>query len=595
MAVNSDKKLEDIQSFTILTKEIGYPGSPTSGAPSTPGTAPLGQIVENALREVLGWRPKTSDPNGFLAALTQAFTCTAVDGHTKCVWMPRSYAVQADIGALTGAQASIYKRAKAALDQSLPLLDGLYPLRADADAEDSDASRAIVRSELTELVRELGQEGGPRVQRVDELFELLLGPASTSADPELVQGQLADLRERFGLKRENVNTVAEEQNLTNFLILVDNITCLSQSWDSQRNFFDRQDTDVFLGTQLVLLSRALGSVAESVQEVYFVMDSVFLGPAERQTTVLNIDGETPIFTSELLSWVESFASEEGPRLLREGGKDGVIRAFLPTARRLQGLVQGALDISKGDSQNPGRDFHSARVQAALEGLKGELDGTVRLAEQIKRLPPPSITSVDPDHTFKGTRVRLTVDGAHFQSGAKVHLVRLIPDPFQRIRDPMKETADKIPATLETVVSSTQISAFLDLKTHNAVTGTWRVVVANPDGLEGRLTPFIIDEQSGLPPPPPPTVDSVAPARGPRGDSDVPVTIVGKEFQTGALSSFGESITVIDTGFISPTKLIAVINLSQAKLGKRDVTVINPDHQQATLPGGFTVVGAGDKS
>ena len=100
-----------------------------------------------------------------------------------------------------GAQASIYQRAKVALDQSLPLLDGLYSLLPDSDPEDTGAIRAIIRFELSELVSELGVEGGPRVQRVDELFASLLGDDPDLTDPEQVGGQLNLLRERLGLER----------------------------------------------------------------------------------------------------------------------------------------------------------------------------------------------------------------------------------------------------------------------------------------------------------------------------------------------------------------------------------------------------------
>ena len=114
---------------------------------------------------------KITDPKGFTAALTQSFTLKQVEGHTEATWVPRNYAVavQADMGAITGAQASIYARAKVALDQSLPLLDGLTSLRTDILPEDQEATRSIVRSELTQLVNELGMEGGPRVQRVEAL------------------------------------------------------------------------------------------------------------------------------------------------------------------------------------------------------------------------------------------------------------------------------------------------------------------------------------------------------------------------------------------------------------------------------------------
>ena len=84
---------------------------------------------------------------------------------------------------------------------------------------------------------------------------------------------------------------------------------MRRSWHNLRHFFDHKHSDVFLGTQLVLLSRALGVVAELVQELYFVMDSVFLGAAERQTVRLR----TGLTIAELFGWVERFATEEALR------------------------------------------------------------------------------------------------------------------------------------------------------------------------------------------------------------------------------------------------------------------------------------------
>ena len=84
----------------------------------------MGQTVEAALREALGWRPRPNDPRSFSAALVQSFDRHEVDGHTESTWTPRTYAAQvtADLGAITGAQASVYSRARVALDAALPLL-----------------------------------------------------------------------------------------------------------------------------------------------------------------------------------------------------------------------------------------------------------------------------------------------------------------------------------------------------------------------------------------------------------------------------------------------------------------------------------------
>src|SRR5215469_13683785 len=138
------------------------------------------------------------------------------------------------MGALTGAQASIYARAKSALDQLLPLLAGLTPLNAALYPEqDREAIRTVVTAELQELVGELALEGGPRIQRVDQLFGLLLGdrPGSTNLNPDLVQGQLGMLRTRFALTADWIETVDDERVATNFRIVVELILGLRASWN----------------------------------------------------------------------------------------------------------------------------------------------------------------------------------------------------------------------------------------------------------------------------------------------------------------------------------------------------------------------------
>jgi Carboxypeptidase regulatory-like domain len=380
----------DFTPFPVLTEEVDLGRTGGGAPPAGTGAGGAGQTVERALRDVLGWRPKASDPRGFLAALEQAFVCEEVEGHTECRLSPRSYAleVRADLGAVTGAQASIYQRGRTTLDQVLPLLAAIEPLRTDADEEDTEAIRAIIESELTELVNELAVEGGPRVQRVDELFSQLLGPPTRSPDPEQVGGQFRQLLDRFGLSRNRVNTINEEKILSDALLAVDYVNGLAQAWDLVKAAFDRGNTTVepFLGTQLLLLSRALAVVSESVHEVEFTLDSVFLGPAERQTLELtfpasgSVPASPPLFLADLLSWVERAASEEGPRLIQDGGKDGVV-AFTPTLALLESLVERSLAPPQTGVPDA---YRLQRVQRALRELADQLEAARELAERIQR-------------------------------------------------------------------------------------------------------------------------------------------------------------------------------------------------------------------
>jgi hypothetical protein len=261
------EQVEDALTYPILTQQVDgqQPSTHAAQGVSVATGGSLDSIAQSTIRRVLGWRYRANETKGFTAALTKTFALNEVEGHVEWEWKPQNYMVQADLGEVTGAQASIYTRAKAAIDQALPLLDGLTPLREDADPEDCEAIRALVRSELKDqLVPELGKPGGPVVQLVQQVFTLLLGSGTPISNLEMVGGQLGELRFRFGLERKRVNTVAEEVNLTNFLIVVDYINSLFITWIAQADFLGRQNgAEPFLGTQLVFLSQQLEEVAET--------------------------------------------------------------------------------------------------------------------------------------------------------------------------------------------------------------------------------------------------------------------------------------------------------------------------------------------
>jgi hypothetical protein len=398
----------DLTAYPILTEPINPAALPSGPSGGGGGGTSLGQLAEGAIRDVLNWRPK-NDPKAFQAALGQSFSLTDVEGHTEWKWTPRSYTVQTDLGAVTGAQASLYTRARTALDQALPLLEGLSPLRRDVQDEDLQSMRDVVRGELTQLVNEFGVLGGPRVQRIDELFRLLLGDQLVT-DPQQIpaSSELGILGNRFGMESGRVNTIDDEQNLTNYLILVDYTISLRQSWLANRRYFDgTPNVEPFLGTQLVVLSRDLEVVAESVHDVAFAMDSVFLGPAERSALQLDFSSiqRPPLFVADLLDWVDRFASSEGPMLIQSSGKDG-INAFKPVVADLVRHVRAALTGAYGGNQTvamgpiggngptgtngvrprgsvvlpPG--YGTPRVQRALQSLADQLAATQQHAGVI---------------------------------------------------------------------------------------------------------------------------------------------------------------------------------------------------------------------
>ncbi len=424
----------DLAAYPVLTEEITTTGVP---APADGGQGGgYGQAVEQAMRDVLGWRP-SSDAAGFQEALTGAFKLSEVEGHTEWTWQQRGYAVQADMGALTGAQASIYARARNALDQILPLLAGLTSIDPSRfPPQDLEAIRSVVTSELNELVDELSVEGGPRIQRVNDFFRLLVGATDGPAtDPDLIQGQLGTLRDRFALTAAEVNTLDEDRVVTNFRVIVEQVLALRTSWINDRKLLTRNSPQISLGTTLILLSRSLEAVAESVDDLNFALDSVFVDAAQRQVIEIPFANEPPMLLSELLDWVVQATRVDGPRLIQDAGKDGVF-AFAPVLRRLRNLVRQTRELAQDHSLPAG--MRTPRVTRSLAVVSKQLTDATGLAAAVRSEPAPVISAAwlqlasgttpaaSPDQppffttgTVGGNQAVLHLLGSDFRPGAEV--------------------------------------------------------------------------------------------------------------------------------------------------------------------------------
>ena len=486
------KDVEDAIAYPVLTEEIGYRpspvGIPTGGGGGNSGgggTSNLGQLALKAVSDVLGWKANNTDPRGFIGALTQAFTLTDIEGHVESTWTPRTYAVQTDLGGgITGAQASLYLRAKDALDQSLSLLDGLYPLDPEADPEYVKALREMARSQMNEIVREFGVVGLPSTLRIDTYFGILLGQnpsqlANTSTavqfDPDQIEGTLGTLRDTYGIYFANNpfnNSVEDEQDITNFRVISDYMTSLMQSWIANREFFRlAPNNPAFFGTQLVLISRQFSVISETVNEVRFALDSVFIGPAERQTLLLEFDdGTDPMFLEDVLEEVETFANDEGPRLLRDGGKISVTNNILPVVESLQNLVEQAHDPTNIDDLPDG--FKTARVRNSLDDLQDQLEALLNLTEQVEQQVPQAedrlfVTSIT--GLPNGDVGTVSIIGNGFDPGAIVS----INSAFAVIAPPQETT---FYSSQRIDVPITVAATWKDLQA-----GKHEVTIANPDG------------------------------------------------------------------------------------------------------------------
>jgi hypothetical protein len=449
--------------FPILTEEIGMPPSPVAnggngssrgnGAGRNGKNGSLGSVVNRALQDVLGWKIKSGDAAGFVGALNQSFELKMVEGSVVSTWTPRSYVVQSNLsGGITGAQASVYTLAKTLVDQMLPIVDGLYPLDPASNIEDVAAVKDVITSQLTNLTAEIGYLGGPRVMRVQQYLQMLLGvtltlnnagsapggpaatlvvnpvtglpsgsplalanalallPANSWTNPDYVLGSLGDLRDSLGLFAlpvvtgvggtpvpNYVNTVEDEQNVTNFRVLVDYANSMLDVWTSNVQFFAAQQSE-FLGTQLVVISRQLGVISEIVDEVRFVLDSVLIGPSQRETLQIQfrhipVNGVNvqlpPIYLADLLQWMQDFVGAEAQDVIQNAGRFGLGEDFITMIQQLYLQAYGLFEFATAGAV-PDPALRAGRVRQSLYKLLGQLD---RLNDMV--LPPIGVPYLPP--------------------------------------------------------------------------------------------------------------------------------------------------------------------------------------------------------
>jgi hypothetical protein len=406
----------DLTAYPVLTEEIGYPPSPLSrpsGGTSAPGAggAPggLAQVASRAIGDILGWKANPTDAKGFVGALSQSFTLTEVEGHIQSKWNPKSYTVQTDLaGGITGAQASLYTRAQVAQEKCLPLLDGLYPLDPRADPEYVNALREMAKSQICEIVKQFGVVP-PSILRVNTYFEILLGvdrkkmineeeflrhhpedSVWTMTDPDRIGGTLGDIRKIYGIYfqrdgRDNPlsNSVDDEQDITNFRVISDYMTSLLMTWLSNFEYFrlSTHKMPAFLGTQLILIGRQFNVVAETVNEVRFALDSVFIGPNERQQLLLEFHHAPAMYLEDVLTEIEGTVTDEGPRLIKDGGRIALYNNVRPVLRTLVDMIEGARNPYNLSALPDG--FRTPRVRNSFDDLRDQLVYLGKLVEQVE--------------------------------------------------------------------------------------------------------------------------------------------------------------------------------------------------------------------
>src|SRR5262245_5903969 len=227
------------------------------------------------------------------------------------------------------------------------------------DPDEVAGLREVARSELEELVAELRRPDGPRSQRVDHLLGVL-------------HRVLERLDQRSG--PGTVNTVEEEQTLTSFHLLRDDVEALQRRLTRHRPVVHRSRARrlAHLKTQAATV-RALAAAAGAVESLRHALDEASVDLTARRTAELELGsiGLEPLVLEDLLAWVGEFVSSEGPRAIADGGDDAISLVVEPTSRLLQRLVEAARVPPQHPSTLPA-GYAGAAVQQALRELAATL-------------------------------------------------------------------------------------------------------------------------------------------------------------------------------------------------------------------------------
>jgi hypothetical protein len=221
--------------------------------------------------------------------------------------------------------------------------------------------RHVARSELDELVAELRRPEGPRSQRVEHLLTVL-------------RHVLDRLEQRSGPGQ--VNTVEEEQSLTSFRVLRDDLEALQRRWTHERQLVERsrERRRAHLKAHAATV-RELAAAAGAVEALRLALEDATVDLTARRTAELDLGSLDlhPLLLEDLLTWVGEFVSSEGPRVIADGGDDAISLVVEPTTRLLQRVVAAAAVPPQDPAKLPD-GYDAVAVQGALRDLAATLVG-----------------------------------------------------------------------------------------------------------------------------------------------------------------------------------------------------------------------------
>ena len=186
-------------------------------------------------------------------------------------------------------------------------------------------------------------------------------------------------------------------------------------------------------------------------------------------------------------------------------------------------------------------------------------------------PAPIVSGINPNTAFAGAVTSAAISGQNFQNGAIISL--------------SKSGEASITGTAVNVTASASLTCSFDL--NNVATGTWDLVIENPDGLKATLPgAFTVQTAS-------PTIYGIDPARVLNSAPIENIKVNGSNFRIGAkvilIGDNGLFVEATETLFISKEQLVCKFDSASLKAGVWSVKVVNLDQKLFLAANIFTVL------
>ena len=388
-----------------------------SRSSSSNDASSMERVVQRAFNQVLGGATGRG-PNSFMNALNGAFPTIATSEGQQVAFTParsmvslyrsdgstnganpmngyRTGTTSADgyAGTISARQANLYRQASVIAGDALRVLNGLTPFVPEAEADQVDALRALISSEINSLVEEFGRVDEPRNERVLAYFSALnlhvrgFGRRAFLDDPE------------------RAASVDDETQVAGFELLKSYARGLREAWNTFFNV-DRSSKSFSLSERMERANILLPIVAQVNVDFEAAMDSVGFTESERRSLaakfntlsgfnvspLLQFKGDLDIAQSgsfatslpditvyDLTEWVDRFANLEGPGMLAESGlygldfvTDQADRLFWVIAPVIAILETDEVDLAS-DSSSLEQSLSNERVRFSLNNLLVQLN------------------------------------------------------------------------------------------------------------------------------------------------------------------------------------------------------------------------------